>query len=122
SPHVGETRAVVADVLAGSDDVAVLDAPAVLAEVPGLRCQEPDERYAQFWPHRHGTDAIFLALFRRRPVPGAAADTRAGGGPAPRGAPGPTHGGSGCRRCRPAGPRRSRLRSRCRCTSPATCG
>ena len=79
SPHVGETRAVVADVLAGRDDVAVLDAPAVLAEVPGLRCQEPDGRYAQFWPHRHGTDAIFLALFKRRPVPGAAADRRAGG-------------------------------------------
>jgi 16S rRNA (cytosine967-C5)-methyltransferase len=57
----------------------VLDAPAVLAEVPDLRCPEPDGRYAQFWPHRHGTDAIFLALFKRRPVPGAAADTRAGG-------------------------------------------
>ena len=43
----------------------MLDAPAVLAEVPGLRCPEPDGRYAQFWPHRHGTDAIFLALLRR---------------------------------------------------------
>jgi 16S rRNA (cytosine967-C5)-methyltransferase len=21
--------------------------------------------YAQFWPHRHGTDAMFLALLRR---------------------------------------------------------
>jgi len=69
SPHVGETRAVVADVLAGRDDVAVLDAPAVLAEVPDLRCPEPDGRYAQFWPHRHGTDAIFLALLQRRPGP-----------------------------------------------------
>src|SRR5262249_35660869 len=84
SPHVGETRAVVADVLAGRDDVAVLDAPAVLAEVPGLRCPEPDGRYAQFWPHRHGTDAIFLALLQRRPVPGAGPDTQAGGGPVTR--------------------------------------
>ena len=64
SPHVDETRAVVADVLRGRDDVAVLDAPAVLAEVPGLRCPGPDGRYAQFWPHRHGTDAIFLALLQ----------------------------------------------------------
>jgi 16S rRNA (cytosine967-C5)-methyltransferase len=64
SPHVDETRTVVADVLRGRDDVAVLDAPAVLAEVPGLRCPGPDGRYAQFWPHRHGTDAIFLALFQ----------------------------------------------------------
>ncbi|HEY6278813.1 MAG TPA: transcription antitermination factor NusB [Streptosporangiaceae bacterium] len=67
SPHVGETRAVMADVLRGRTDVTVLDAPAVLAEVPDLRCPAPDGRYAQFWPHRHGTDAIFLALLRRGP-------------------------------------------------------
>ena len=68
SPHVDETRTVVGDVLRGRDDVAVLDAPAVLAEVPGLRSPAPEGRYAQFWPHRHGTDAIFLALLQRRPV------------------------------------------------------
>ncbi|HCU91372.1 MAG TPA: hypothetical protein DHU96_00850 [Actinobacteria bacterium] len=67
SPHVDETRTVVADVLSRRDDVAVLDAPAVLAEVPDLRCPGPEGRYAQFWPHRHGTDAIFLALLQRRP-------------------------------------------------------
>jgi 16S rRNA (cytosine967-C5)-methyltransferase len=66
SPHLAETRGVLADVLRDRDDVDVLDAPAVLAEVPGLRCPEPGSRYAQFWPHRHGTDAIFLALLRRR--------------------------------------------------------
>jgi 16S rRNA (cytosine967-C5)-methyltransferase len=65
SPHRAETRVVVADVLAGRTDVTVLDAPAVLAEVPGLRCPDPDGAFAQFWPHRHGTDAIFLALLRR---------------------------------------------------------
>jgi 16S rRNA (cytosine967-C5)-methyltransferase len=67
SPHLDETRAVVGDVLRGRDDVTVLDAPAALAEVPGLRCPGPDGRYAQFWPDRHGTDAIFLALLQRRP-------------------------------------------------------
>jgi 16S rRNA (cytosine967-C5)-methyltransferase len=66
SPHVAETREVVADVVAGRGDVEVLDAPAVLAEVPGLRCPPPHGLFAQFWPHRHGTDAIFLALLRRR--------------------------------------------------------
>ena len=90
SPHLAETREVVAAVLAGRGDAVlagrggavlagrggavlagrggaeVLDAPAVLAEVPGLRCPAPDGRFAQFWPHRHGTDAIFLALLRRR--------------------------------------------------------
>ncbi|HEX3921621.1 MAG TPA: transcription antitermination factor NusB [Streptosporangiaceae bacterium] len=66
SPHLAETRDVVTDVLAGRDDVEVLDAPAVLPEVPGLRCPDPHGAFAQFWPHRHGTDAIFLALLRRR--------------------------------------------------------
>jgi 16S rRNA (cytosine967-C5)-methyltransferase len=66
SPHVAETRDVVTDVLAGRDDVEVLDAPAVLPEVPGLRCPDPHGAFAQFWPHRHGTDAIFLALLRQR--------------------------------------------------------
>jgi 16S rRNA (cytosine967-C5)-methyltransferase len=65
SPHLSETRDVVTAVLAGRDDVQVLDAPAVLPEVPGLRCPEPHAAFAQFWPHRHGTDAIFLALLRR---------------------------------------------------------
>jgi 16S rRNA (cytosine967-C5)-methyltransferase len=72
TPHLAETREVVAAVADRRDDVTVLDAPSVLSEVPDLRCPEPrhssDSRYrrfAQFWPHRHGTDAIFLALLRR---------------------------------------------------------
>ncbi len=64
SPHLAETRDVLADVLGRRNDTEVLDAPAVLPEVPGLRV--PGSRYAQFWPHRHGSDAIFLALLRRR--------------------------------------------------------
>ncbi|HTZ23246.1 MAG TPA: transcription antitermination factor NusB [Streptosporangiaceae bacterium] len=65
SPHVAETRDVVTAVLEERDDAEVLDAPAVLPEVPGLRCPGPHPEFAQFWPHRHGTDAIFLALLRR---------------------------------------------------------
>jgi 16S rRNA (cytosine967-C5)-methyltransferase len=65
SPHLGETREVLAEVLAGRADVAVLDAPALIPEVPQLACPAPFERYAQFWPDRHGTDAIFVALLRR---------------------------------------------------------
>jgi 16S rRNA (cytosine967-C5)-methyltransferase len=64
SPHLAETRSVLADVLADHDQVEVLDAPAFLPEVDGLACAEPYSRYAQFWPHRHGTDAIFIALLR----------------------------------------------------------
>jgi 16S rRNA (cytosine967-C5)-methyltransferase len=62
SPHLAETRVVVQDVLRGRSDIEVLNAPAHLPEVPDLG----DGPYAQFWPHRHGTDAMFLALLRRR--------------------------------------------------------
>jgi 16S rRNA (cytosine967-C5)-methyltransferase len=69
SPHLAETRDVVTDVVRDRDDVTILDAPAVLPEVPGLCAL--DSRFAQFWPHRHGTDAIFLSLLARRSPPGA---------------------------------------------------
>jgi 16S rRNA (cytosine967-C5)-methyltransferase len=69
SPHPAETRDVVRDVVARRGDVTILDAPAVLPEVPGLRAAA-DPRFAQFWPHRHGTDAIFLVLLSRRSPPG----------------------------------------------------
>jgi 16S rRNA (cytosine967-C5)-methyltransferase len=65
SPHLAETEDVVADVLAARGDTSVLDAPALLPDVPEV-ASGPDRRYVQFWPHRHGTDAIFLALLRRR--------------------------------------------------------
>jgi 16S rRNA (cytosine967-C5)-methyltransferase len=48
----------------GAATSRVLDAPAALPEIGGLRCPEPHGVFAQFWPHRHGTDAIFLALLR----------------------------------------------------------
>jgi 16S rRNA (cytosine967-C5)-methyltransferase len=67
SPHLAETRDVVTAVAQARDDVTILDAPAVLAEVPRLRQADSGDgsRFAQFWPHRHGTDAIFLALLSR---------------------------------------------------------
>jgi 16S rRNA (cytosine967-C5)-methyltransferase len=63
SPVPAETSEVVAEV-AGAGGVQILDAPALLPEVPGLGAAA-DSRFAQFWPHRHGTDAIFIALLRR---------------------------------------------------------
>jgi 16S rRNA (cytosine967-C5)-methyltransferase len=75
SPHLAETQEVVTGVARARPDVTILDAPAVLPEVPGLRAQDP--RFAQFWPHRHNTDAIFLALLRRD-EPGSGAVEGAG--------------------------------------------
>jgi 16S rRNA (cytosine967-C5)-methyltransferase len=63
SPVLAETRDVVNAVVSQQGGIDVIDAPAVLPEVPDLR--SPSARFAQFWPHRHGTDAIFIALLRR---------------------------------------------------------
>jgi 16S rRNA (cytosine967-C5)-methyltransferase len=62
SPHLAETRVVVDDVLRRRGDTERLDSPSHLDGVPYLG----EGPYAQFWPHRHGTDAMFLALLRRR--------------------------------------------------------
>jgi len=61
SPHLAETRVVVDDVLARRPDVRRCDARAALPGVPDLG-DGPD---VQLWPHRHGTDAMYLALLRR---------------------------------------------------------
>lgn len=61
SPHRAETEEVVAAVVADGD-VEVLDAPALLPEVPDA-ARGP---YIQLWPHRHGTDAMFCAVLRRK--------------------------------------------------------
>jgi 16S rRNA (cytosine967-C5)-methyltransferase len=65
SPHLAETRVVVDDVLRRRDDIERLDAPAALRTVAPQLTGVGDGSYAQFWPHRHGTDAMFLALLRR---------------------------------------------------------
>jgi 16S rRNA (cytosine967-C5)-methyltransferase len=60
SPHLRETHEIVAARLARSD-VELVDARQVLPDVP-----DQDEPWLQLWPHRHDTDAMFLALLRRR--------------------------------------------------------
>ncbi|MEU2939918.1 RsmB/NOP family class I SAM-dependent RNA methyltransferase [Nocardiopsis alba] len=65
SPHLDETDVIVQGVLSERDDLELLRAPDYLDEVPDLAAG-PEGRYAQFWPHVHGTDAMFLALLRKR--------------------------------------------------------
>ena len=60
SPHSAETVAVV-DAVAGRDDVEVIPVPPLFPEVPEMARGD----YGQLWPHRHGTDAMFMALLRR---------------------------------------------------------
>ncbi|MCG8920281.1 rRNA small subunit methyltransferase B, partial [Actinokineospora sp. PR83] len=60
SPHLSETEGVVSAV-ARKTGATVLDARGAFPDVPGLG----EGPYAQLWPHRHGTDAMFCALLRR---------------------------------------------------------
>ena len=60
SPHTAETVQVV-DAAAARDDVEVLPVPPLLPEVPDVARGD----HGQLWTHRHGTDAMFMALLRR---------------------------------------------------------
>jgi 16S rRNA (cytosine967-C5)-methyltransferase len=60
SPHAAETVQVV-DAVAGRDDVEVIPVAPLFPEVPDMARGD----YGQLWPHRHGTDAMFMALLRR---------------------------------------------------------
>jgi 16S rRNA (cytosine967-C5)-methyltransferase len=67
SPHPAETTAVVSDVLAKRTDLELLDAGEALDRVSlGRELGAGHELTAQLWPHVHQTDAMFLALIRKK--------------------------------------------------------
>jgi 16S rRNA (cytosine967-C5)-methyltransferase len=67
SPHPAETTAVVADVLRKRTDLELLDAGAALDAVSLTgNLGAGHELTAQLWPHIHHTDAMFLALIRKK--------------------------------------------------------
>jgi 16S rRNA (cytosine967-C5)-methyltransferase len=67
SPHLAETRFVVEDVLKRRPDAEVVDARPHFEGPDGAPLPDlGDGPYVQLWPHVHGTDAMFLALLRRR--------------------------------------------------------
>jgi 16S rRNA (cytosine967-C5)-methyltransferase len=61
SPHLAETVGVVADVLR-RHPVCALDTRPLFEPVDDGLGEGP---YAQLWPHRQGTDAMFAAALRR---------------------------------------------------------
>jgi 16S rRNA (cytosine967-C5)-methyltransferase len=66
SPHLGETRFVVGDVVKKRQDVTVLDARPLFTDAHGAPVPHLGEGpFVQLWPHVHGTDAMFLALLRK---------------------------------------------------------
>lgn len=61
SPHRAETAEVIGSILRGRPDVEAIDVRPLLPGVPSLG----DGPYVQLWPHRQGTDAMFIAVLRR---------------------------------------------------------
>ena len=59
SPHLAETAGVIGR---RPDALELIDARPLLPGVPDLG----DGPTVQLWPHRHGTDAMFLAMLRKR--------------------------------------------------------
>jgi 16S rRNA (cytosine967-C5)-methyltransferase len=64
SPVVEETAGVVGGVLAGRDDVRIEPVAPLLPEVTDAESAHLAGAI-QLWPHRHGTDAMFVALLRK---------------------------------------------------------
>ena len=65
SPYLPETTGVVETFLAGRDDVEVLDT----RELASAQAKFPivgEGPYLQLWPDLHASDAMFLALLRKR--------------------------------------------------------
>lgn len=67
SPHTAETRGVVEAGLRGrDDDLVLLDATAGVERIAGRAVDLASAPFVQLWPHRHGTDAMFVALIEKR--------------------------------------------------------
>lgn len=68
SPHPAETREITDAALVRHPDLTALDTPTVLAGIATRDLELADGTAAQLWPHRHGTDAMFIQLLERRPA------------------------------------------------------
>ncbi len=66
SPHLGETKVILQTAIRRSAvPVAKVDTPLVLAGLSREPLDLPEGEHAQLWPHRHGTDAMFIQLLER---------------------------------------------------------
>ncbi|MFZ2963211.1 MAG: transcription antitermination factor NusB [Rhodoglobus sp.] len=69
SPHAAETKAIVASVLRTTTGVERVDTPAVLQSIVKTPMDLPAASHVQLWPHRHGTDAMFIQLLAKVAAP-----------------------------------------------------
>jgi 16S rRNA (cytosine967-C5)-methyltransferase len=66
SPHLGETRVAVQSAIRKlGDSVTLVDTQAVVSAFTREGLDLPDAPHVQLWPHRHGTDAMFIQLLQK---------------------------------------------------------
>jgi len=65
SPHAAETKAVVSAALRTHPQLHALDTQEVVQAVAREPLDLAPGAHAQLWPHRHGTDAMFVQLLAR---------------------------------------------------------
>lgn len=66
SPHLGETRVAVQQAVRKlADRVTTINTQQVLSAVALESLDLPAAEHVQLWPHRHGTDAMFIQLFEK---------------------------------------------------------
>ena len=67
SPHLAETKVIVEGAIKKwGDAIERIDTPAVLAGVTREAADLPTTGHVQLWPHRHGTDAMYIQLLGKR--------------------------------------------------------
>lgn len=67
SPHLAETRGQISAALERHPALRAIDTPEVLGRIATRDLGVPDGSSAQLWPHRHGTDAMFVQLLGTAP-------------------------------------------------------
>ncbi|WP_213814712.1 RsmB/NOP family class I SAM-dependent RNA methyltransferase [Glaciihabitans sp. dw_435] len=66
SPHLGETKVIVQTALRRSGvPMEKINTQEVLGAVTNEPLDLPESEHVQLWPHRHGTDAMFIQLLGR---------------------------------------------------------
>lgn len=67
SPHLAETKVVVESALSRDAAMTRMDTAAVLRGVTKRKLELGDgaDGHVQLWPHRHGTDAMFICLLEK---------------------------------------------------------
>jgi 16S rRNA (cytosine967-C5)-methyltransferase len=66
SPHLGETKVILQTAIRrAAGTVDKLETQTIIAGFTREALDLPAAQHAQLWPHRHGTDAMFIQLLRK---------------------------------------------------------